>query len=61
MIYLKKLRLSTLYLVFETSTRLQEIKLFEKRNWYWYDSIYGIAAISKWLDTSLAIILYKTK
>lgn len=43
---------ATLYLVFMVGDSPQKIKLFEKRNWYWYDSIYELASNSKWLDNS---------
>ena len=44
----------------ETTTRLnliftingieKKVQLFEKRNWYWYNSVYELAKHSKWLD-----------
>jgi len=41
---------SFLYLIFSANDLNKKIKLFEKTNWYWYDSVYKFAANSKWLD-----------
>jgi hypothetical protein len=41
---------SSLYLIFVTGETNKKVKLFEKQNWFWYDSVYKFAANSKWLD-----------
>lgn len=35
-------------IVFEDSTK--SIKLLDKRNWFWYDSVYKIVRSNKWFD-----------
>jgi len=43
---------SSLYLILVTNETSKKVKLFEKKNWFWYDSIYKYATNSKWLDSS---------
>ena len=43
---------SILYLTFLLNNRDKKIKLFEKANHFWYDSIYEMAKNAKWIDTS---------
>jgi hypothetical protein len=43
---------STLYLNFLVENETKSIKLFEKKNWFWYDPVYELARNSKWLDIS---------
>ena len=44
--------LSILYLTFLLNNSDTKIKLFEKTNHFWYDSIYEMANNSKWIDAS---------
>jgi hypothetical protein len=44
--------LSVLFLVFAMGDNFKKVKLFERKNWFWYDSIYEFASNSKWLDNS---------
>lgn len=41
---------TTLNLLFKLNGEIRKIKLFENRNWFWYDVAYEIAKNSKWLD-----------
>jgi hypothetical protein len=43
---------SSLYLAFIMADKTKKIKVVEKKNWFWYDSIYKLAERSKWLDSS---------
>jgi hypothetical protein len=45
-------KISSLYLVFISAGKTKKVKVIEKKNWYWYDSIYRLAERSKWLDLS---------
>ena len=45
-------KVTTLYLLFIIGSNLKKVKLFENRNWFWYDSAYEIAKNSKWLDNN---------
>ena len=38
------------YVIIETASSIKKIKLFEKRNNYWYDCVYPLAQHSKWID-----------
>ena len=51
--------LSTLYAVIKTKDKSIKCKLFDKRNWYWYDSIYQIAKHNRWIDNNRFGILMK--
>lgn len=44
--------LSMAYAVIEIKDKIVKRKLFEKKNWYWYDSIYQIAKHNKWIDNN---------
>jgi hypothetical protein len=39
------------YAIIKTASSTMKIKLFEKRNNYWYDCIYPLARHSKWIDS----------
>jgi hypothetical protein len=39
------------YAIIETDSSVRKIKLFEKRNNYWYDCVYRLAQYSKWMDS----------
>ena len=41
---------TTLYLVFEIADTTKKIKLFENKNWFWWDIAYEMAKNSKWLN-----------
>jgi hypothetical protein len=43
---------STLYLNFVEGNETKKVKLLQKKNWWWYDSMYELAKSSKWLDAS---------
>lgn len=43
---------STINLIFSLDGQAKQVKLFEKKNWFWSDSVYEMAKNSKWLDTS---------
>lgn len=43
-------KITTLNLLFTIGNELKKVKLFEKRNRFWYDIAYEIAKNSKWLD-----------
>ena len=43
-------RITTLNLLFTTGTDVKKVKLFDNRNWFWYDIAYEMAKNSKWLD-----------
>jgi len=45
-------KITTLNLVFSIGDKIKKIKLFENRNWFWYDIAYEMAKNSKWLDNS---------
>ena len=45
-------KITSLNLLFTIGNDLKEVKLFEKRNWFWYDIAYEIAKNSKWLDNN---------
>ena len=43
---------TTLNLLFTINTDIKKVRLFENRNWFWYDVAYEIAKNSKWLDNN---------
>lgn len=43
---------STISVLISDGPILNRIVLLEKRNWYWYDSVYELAKSCKWLDNS---------
>ncbi len=43
---------SAINLIFSFEGQRKQVKLFEKKNWFWIDSVYEMAENSKWLDTS---------
>jgi hypothetical protein len=45
-------QVTTLSLVITVADYIRKIKLFENRNWFWYDVAYEIAKNSKWLDNN---------
>lgn len=50
-LYIEKTDLITsLYAIFLVEDKFQTIKLFDKRNWWWYDSIYKLVRTNKWFD-----------
>lgn len=51
--------LSTLYAVIKIEDKSIKRKLFDKQNWYWYDSVYQIAKHNRWLDNNRFGILMK--
>lgn len=46
------------YAIIENDKAIRKIKLFEKRNSYWYDCVYSLAQHSKWLDSNKFGIFY---
>jgi len=45
-------KVTTLNLLFTISNDIKKVKLFENRNWFWYDIAYELAKNSKWLDNN---------
>jgi len=45
-------RITVLNLLFTIGNETKTIKLFENRNWFWYDVAYKLAKNSKWLDNN---------
>jgi hypothetical protein len=45
-------KLTTLNLLLTIGNDIKKVKLFENRNWFWYDVAYEIAKNSKWLDNN---------
>jgi hypothetical protein len=45
-------RITTLNLLFTIDKSIKKVKLFENRNWFWYDIAYEMAKNSKWLDNN---------
>jgi hypothetical protein len=45
-------KITTLSLLFTIGNGTKKVKLFENRNWFWYDIAYKIAKNSKWLDNN---------
>jgi hypothetical protein len=43
-------KLTTLSLLFNIGKEVKKVKLFDNRNWFWYDAAYELAKNSKWLD-----------
>ena len=46
------------YVIIENDKSIKKIKLFEKRNSYWYDCVYTLVQHSKWLDSNKFGIFY---
>ncbi|MEO8712453.1 MAG: hypothetical protein ABI405_10040 [Parafilimonas sp.] len=51
--------LTSLYVIFSIDEQRKTFKLFDKRNWWWYDSIYKLVKTGKWLDNDRFGICYK--
>jgi hypothetical protein len=49
----------SLYASFSTGNEEVFVKLLDKRNWWWYDSIYKLANSSKWFDNDRFGVYYK--
>jgi hypothetical protein len=45
-------KITTLNLSFTVGDKSKKIKLFENKNWFWYDIAYEMAKNSKWLDNN---------
>lgn len=45
-------KITTLNLLFTIDNNTKKVKLFENRNWFWYDIAYEIGRNSKWLDNN---------
>jgi hypothetical protein len=45
-------KITTLNLSFTIGDKSKKIKLFENKNWFWYDIAYEMAKNSKWLDNN---------
>ncbi|MFT3934514.1 MAG: hypothetical protein QM726_12905 [Chitinophagaceae bacterium] len=45
-------KITTVNLLFTIGESIKKVKLFENRNWFWYDIAYEIAKNSKWLDNN---------
>ena len=45
-------KITTLNLLFTIGNDMKKVKLFENRNWFWYDVAYKMAKNSKWLDNN---------
>lgn len=45
-------KVTTLYLAFNFSGKIKKVKLFDKKNWFWYDTAYEMAKNSRWLDNN---------
>jgi hypothetical protein len=43
-------KITSLNVLLTIGNKTKKVKLFDKRNWYWYDSAYEMAKNSKWLD-----------
>ena len=48
----KTQKVTSFYLLFTIDNEIKKVKLFENKNWYWYDIAYELAKNSKWLDTN---------
>jgi len=46
------------YAIIRIGASTTKVKLFEKRNWYWYDGIYQLAKHAKWSDSDRFGIYY---
>lgn len=47
------------YAIIRNDSSSKKIKLFEKRNSYWYDCVYPLAQHAKWIDSNRFGISYK--
>ena len=45
-------KITVLNLLFTIGNNTKKVKLFENRNWFWYDIAYEMAKNSKWLDNN---------
>ena len=52
---------TTISILLENSGEISLIKLFDKKNWWWYDSTYKLAKYSKWFDNDRFGLFYKPK
>ncbi len=50
---------TSLYVTFLIKENFKTVKLFDKRNWWWYDSIYKLVKTNKWFDNDRFGIYYK--
>jgi hypothetical protein len=50
---------TTISLLLKNEGKYSTIKLFDKRNWFWYDSAYKLAKDCKWLDNDRFGLFYK--
>ncbi len=50
---------TSLYVTFLIDNKLETIKLFDKRNWWWYDPIYRFVKTNKWFDNDSFGVYYK--
>ncbi len=53
--------ISSIYLNIKVNELLSQVKLFDKKNTFWYDGIYSFAKNSKWFDSDSFGINYKKK
>jgi hypothetical protein len=40
-----------MYVDIENQVSTVKVRLFDKKNWWWYDSIYYLARFGKWFDS----------
>lgn len=50
---------TSLYATILIEGNIETVKLFDKRNWWWYDSIYKLAKTNKWFDNDRFGVQYK--
>ena len=59
-LYIQKTEmLTSLYAIISIDEQFQTVKLFDKRNWWWYDSIYTLVKTNKWFDNDRFGIYHK--
>ena len=51
--------ITSLFATFIVDGDHKTIKLFDKRNWWWYDSIYKLVKTNKWFDNDRFGIYHK--
>jgi hypothetical protein len=59
-LYVQKTDLeSSLYVTISMENTVETVKLFDKRNWWWYDSVYKLVKNNKWFDNDRFGIYHK--
>jgi hypothetical protein len=59
-LYIEKTEvLTSLYAEFSIGESFKTAKFFDKRNWFWYDSIYRLVKTNKWFDNDRFGIYHK--